>query len=262
MDLTPEERAKRKLDLRPSEKPEIKDPDSAPTTPALRPKMEPEAPLTPEQRAKKALGLQPHDPMPEPNELSPQMREQLAKLDPKFQIQILGVLGCLQHMQDKTQALSEKIQQNMGTAIERTRQTSLAQRAIIRRAEKGTLGTQDLELARGIIEQQGRRGAIDPKNEGLMELLSQREELMGAADDMHRVLMKQMPEGEAPLDERAKAIAFVDQFVAQQAGNTSFAVDNAWAGYRVSDMHRIQAIVEGQHVARLDQAAAHRSPGH
>ena len=260
MDLTPEERAKRKMELRPSEKPTVKDPETETPKPA-GPKFEPERDLTPEQRAKQALGLQPNDPMPHPKDLSPQMREQLAKLDPKFQVQVMGVMGCLQHMQEKTQALSEKIQQNMGTALQRTQQTSLAQRAIIRRAEKGTLGQQDLELARGIIDQQGRKGAIDPKQEGLTELLVQREELMGAAKEMHQTLISQIPPGASPQDEQVQAISFVDQVVAQQAGSTSHAVDNAWASYRQSDVQRIQAIVDGKQSAQLDQAATHRPQG-
>lgn len=261
MELTPEERAKRKLELRPNEKTEQEPQAEAGEIRATRRRMEPQFPLTPEQRAKLALGLKPHDPMPHPKDLSPTMREELAKIDPKFRAQVMGLMGCLQHMQEKTLALSEKIQQNMSTAIERTQQTSFAQRAIIRRAEKGTLGQADLERARGIIDQQGRRGAIDPKQEGLHELVIQREELMGAAQDMHAILMSQMPEGEAPVDEQSKAIAFVDQEVAQQAGMTSQAVDQAWSGYRHSDMLRIQAIVDGQQAAALAQGATHRPQG-
>lgn len=261
MEHTPEEFARRALQMRPANpKPRPDERDSL-AVPTLKPKFNAENRLTPEQRAKKALGLQPFDPMPQPKDMSPQMQEALSKLDPNFQVQVLGVMGSLQQFQNKAQSLSEKIEQNMDSAIERTQKTSLAQRAIIRRAHRGTLGQKDVELARGIIADQGAAGAIDPKKEGLYELVEQREELMGAAQEMHALLEAQMPKEQDQFGEKALALAIVDQAVMQQAGSVSNTVDRAWGGYQQSDMLRIQAIVEGRDAARIDQAATHRPVG-
>lgn len=257
MDINQEEFKKRAMAMRPV-KTDIKEPaDEANVVqpPFLKPSKK--RMLTPDQQAKVAIGLHPDDPMPSPETLSPQMMNALANIDPKLQLQVMGVLGCLQQFQEKTQALSSKVQQNMDSAIQRTRNTSLAQRAIIRRAKRGTLGTRDVEMARGIIENQGRRGAIDPRQEGLLELTEQREELMEAFISMRNMVMGHMPAGRGNGHDKAKALTVVEEGLARQAWITSHAVDLAWDGYQASDLRRIEAIVEGQGDVRLNQAAIH-----
>lgn len=259
MDLTPEELAKRKMQLRPSEKPETK--EAEPQAPKPQgPKFEPETPLTPEERAKKALGLDPRDPTPDPKNLSPQMQQSLLRIDPELQRQILGVMGCLQHMQDKTQALAQKVQQDMAAANDRVRKTSFAQRLVIRRAHNGDLTSQDMDLARSIIAKEGKDTAIDPRKEGIATLMAQREELMGAAREMHASIVSQMPQQAGQADEQVRALAFVDMAVSQEAAATSSAVDGMWAGYKQSDLERIRTIVEERRTIENNGPHTQQSP--
>lgn len=262
MEITPQERARRKMELRPGEPKPNDDMQVVDERPRPNPNPQFERAITPEQRAKIAIGLHPDDPMPRPENLSPQMQEALAKIDPNLSAQIMGVMGCMERFQEKTRALADNVQKNMGSAIERTQKTSFTQRAIIRRAHRGTLGQKDVELARGIIEEQGRRGAIDPRQEGLVELSEQREELMYAFEDMQRMIVAQIPRGvDKQADEVGKSLAIVEQSLSQEAGNASAVVDQMWDDYHQSDAQRIQAIVKGQSDVRIDQASTHKLAG-
>ena len=256
MEDTPENLAAQKPQLRPTtEKPQPEAPK--PTAPQLRPRTDLDDPLrlTPEERIRQALGLKPGDPLPEPKNLSPQMQRAIMQLEPSSANQVIAVMGGLQHLQEKAQATGKEVQEKMSGAIESTRQVSFAQRTIIRRAEKGTLGADDVERARGMIASSGARGAIDPKEAGLDALFQQREEILGAAQDMRQILGQQMPGADADNQDQARVLSFVDDALNQQATQTSETVDNSWNQYKASDLDRISLIVEAQDKTRLDANA-------
>jgi hypothetical protein len=256
MEDTPENLAAQKPQLRPiADKPEAETP--TPPTPKLKPRTDLDDPLrlTPEDRIRQALGLKPGDPLPEPKNLSPQMQRAIMQLEPASAHQVLAVMGGLQHLQEKAQATGRQVQEKISGSIENTKQVSFAQRTIIRRAEKGTLGADDIERARGMIASSGARGVIDTKEAGLDALLLQREEMQGAAQDMRQILSQQMPSGDTENPDQTRVLAFVDEAVNQQATQTSETVDTSWSQYKTSDLDRISLIVEAQDKARLEANA-------
>lgn len=211
--------------------------------------------LTPEDRIRQALGLKPGDSLSEPQNLSPEMQRAIMQLEPNSAHQVLAVMGGLQALQEKAQAIGQKMQENMSSAVEQTRQVSFAQRTIIRRAGKVTLGMDDIERARGMIASSGARGAIDPKEAGLAILIQQREEMLGATQDMRQILRQQMLSGDAESHDQARILSLVDQALNQQATQTSETVDISWNQYKTTDLDRISVIVEAQDMIRLEADA-------
>lgn len=208
--------------------------------------------LTPEDRVRQALGLHHKDPIPPPEELSPQMRRVLNQLEPNLSHQVMAVMGGLEYLQEKTQAVSQSVQEKMEGNADRIKNVSMAQRTIIRRAEKGTIEQVDIERARSILQSTGAAGALDTKSAGLDELHQQRDEIMGAAGDMQSILRQQLPQFFHNNPSMEALLKFVDQSVGQQAAETSDAVNQVWDLSKNSDLERIALIVETQERIRQD----------
>lgn len=228
--------------------------------PSIGPNLDDPLQLTPEDRVRKALGLNQKDPIPPPEELSPQMQRVLNQLDPHVSHQVIAVMGGLEYLQKKTEAVSRSVQEKMEGNADRIKNVSMVQRSIIRRAEKGTIQEIDIERARGILQSTGAAGALDTKAAGLDELHQQREEIMGAAGDMQSILRQQMPRFAQDNPSMQSLLKFVDQSVGNQAAETSNVVNQAWDLSKNSELERIALIVEMQdrlrQDARINQSAS------
>lgn len=210
--------------------------------------------VTPEDRIRKALGLAPDQDIPEPRGLGPQMQRAIRFLAPQYGQQVMAVMGGLQALEDKANATSEKVEQTQEISANKLRQVSFAQRLIIRRAERGTLTDLDVQRARSIVAEQGNRGQVDPGNTGLAELFAQREEMLGAVEDMRTILGQATLGGDdAEAQTQQRAMAFVKEMIAEQAGTTTQAIDNSWGQFQNNDIERVAQIAEGRTAIQREQ---------
>lgn len=220
--------------------------------------------VTPEERIRRALRLEPNDPTPQPESLSPELRQALKLMDPVSRHQILAVMGSIEKIQEKAQALTNKMALKSQANFTKVKNTSFAQRAIVHRANKGTLSHEDIALAKGMIANSGNQEYQDPKTLGLDELGFQTHELLIASHDLKELMLSQIPgqemSGVGVLSEQSKDILFIEQSIALQMGNLTQDVQQGYALYQKSDLDRILEIVKNQEELDRTVKVHHRGP--
>lgn len=220
--------------------------------------------FTPEERIRRALKLEPNDPTPQPESLSPQLRQALKLIDPVSRHQVLAVMGSIEKIQEKAQALTDQMALKSQANLTKVKNTSFAQRAIVHRASKGTLSHEDIALAKGMIANSGNQEYQDPKTLGLDELSFQTHELLIASHDLKELMLSQIPGqemgGVGELSEQSKDILFIEQSIALQMGNLTQDVQEGYALYQKSDLDRISEIVKNQEELDRTVKVQHRGP--
>lgn len=175
------------------------------------------------------------------------LAEALEEIPEEDQKTIMTILACTQEASRQLVAAEQKASQTATAIKEQAGQSFFAQHLIVRRADKGTLTKQDVNLARGIIQSQGAAGHVNRVSSGANALLEQGERLM----DINLILAGRLNRlAEAGVS--TQAMDTITRTMGREAGYLEHVQETFQASLENNEQARVQQIATGQHQVGLE----------